>query len=547
MNNKNIFISSIDDLLSPDFTNEQQEILKSLSYYFSSNSNSSFNNVKFTLNFYMNNSNNEGKDYEIDSLFLFENKKVLRIFLYEFKDYSKLDELNFLVDQKIKEDEEQIVNKAKNLLNEISKNKYKRINNVYVYIIFAIKKNKKYYFFNKKLSIDKIKNINKKNVYIHKLKLPKKILWCRYNYLIDLFKFPRDINFLMNSIKNPIDVFKSSPINNFSNFWNQVKSKNIISFHGDAGAGKTNLAFALYSELQKNNPMFFMVNDKYCKSLKAIFRNENFISSNFLNSIVWHTNDFEEKINELISKNNKCYVIIDESQRLTWKNIEFIKKTISSKYNIKYFLFGDPKQKINTTDYGDEELRENETSYKNKLKNTFRINRKTIGILEFIFGLSNECNGKIKNIDIEIRIENSFNIFFDLFKEDKNWKVLSSFQKIDYSNNDSLLRDKNIYPAYTKMNKREHFLYIDDFLNNYYFFSYDLISREVESNYVFIPSFISKNLDKKWNITNIKENVALSQLYVLITRATKKLVIYIQDENYFKFCNNRLKEVIYEK
>ena len=67
------------------------------------------------------------------------------------------------------------------------------------------------------------------------------------------------------------------------------------------------------------------------------------------------------------------------------------------------------------------------------------------------------------------------------------------------------------------------FLYIPEIRNKYILYPYDVISREIENMYVYIPETIT--LNEKNQLIN-KSNIYirfLEQLNVLLTRATKKL------------------------
>lgn len=218
---------------------------------------------------------------------------------------------------------------------------------------------------------------------------------------------------------------------------------------------------------------------------------------------------------------------------------------------IKIILFGDEKQRISKNDIGYlnffNEKNDNE-KWKYSIKKYYRINKKTLNIIKYVLFLSNNDfdRNKQKLINYRILIPDTIQEFkkeFDNeFERDKNI-VISSIEGTDRNNYDSKLKEINIQPASKDLWRRESFLYIHDYLNRFYAFPYDLISREVNQSFVFLGSNVKMNSEEKI-IFNNDHAPYMNQLNVLLTRATKKLVVYIDDQYYREKCKERLNKII---
>lgn len=72
---------------------------------------------------------------------------------------------------------------------------------------------------------------------------------------------------------------------------------------------------------------------------------------------------------------------------------------------------------------------------------------------------------------------------------------------------------------------------------NIYFYAFDLISREIENIYIFVPEFVKQYSNKI--ICKIyddeKAKILLNQFYVLLTRAKKEINVFIVDNEYYEF------------
>ena len=73
-------------------------------------------------------------------------------------------------------------------------------------------------------------------------------------------------------------------------------------------------------------------------------------------------------------------------------------------------------------------------------------------------------------------------------------------------------------------------------VEKYYFSPYEMISRELDSIYIFLRENISPDVIRGY---------VLTQLYVLMTRATLSLNIYIENKETYKVFKERLNDLVW--
>lgn len=486
------------------------------------NNNEIFKNMNINYNWKYNMNNN---DIEIDALFIFETTKI-NIVVFEFKHYR--DRL-CLCDPRNED-----LSKKYNQISKFKKDLVHTYQNDFIdfYLIFSDIYNNNDYITYQTLKICHNSNINiDVTDEFFSILNSSDIKFHDKNLIQNIKTTPRDINYLIDSFKNPDkfqEIFNTRISSDISN-----SNKKIFLINGEAGSGKTNLACALFSMLQKSKfpTILFLINYKFLDEIKSYLKKNNLsfltddivaISKDFENHNIWDNN--EEKI-----------IIIDEYQRLNYNNINFIKKKIKNK-KIKFILFGDEIQSISKYDCGFHLNNiKNDEIKKIKLNNkNYRMPTCNIDYLKYIFYISNDKHN-LSNFNLNIYA--NCNDFIKKFQQDNSWKVMTTLLKYNQCDkqsffNDDFFKENNIIKSpkeisiYSQKNK--------NILNKYFFSAYDTISREIEKVYLFIP----KDTYKMFNDSNDKNKIK-EQIYINLTRATKEINVYIDDKEYLEMVLKR--------
>lgn len=534
-----------------NFNDEQKEIIDCYFNFLLNELNMKIseinNNIIFNLNFYHNETENNGEEFEIDFIASSQSETKINIFLLEYKHYSKFNNNQ----SKIKNDIEKYKLKLNKFKNYFFSNYHN--NEIDIILIFGYKDQENSYEY-KLFTFDEnweVKNDNKINQE-NKNKLStffKNNKWFNNDELFnDRLRDAKDINEIISCLEDdnyPFNV--DAELNDkFSQKIENEKNIKYFLIEGESGTGKTLTAFSWFKKM-KNKSIIWLINDKLATQIK------NSLKVELKNKIFWHFNDIDNFFKEEQEKikEEDFFIFIDEAQRIREDQIKWINELMNKFPKIKIILFGDEKQRISKNDIGYlnffNEKNDNE-KWKYSIKKYYRINKKTLNIIKYVLFLSNNDfdRNKQKLINYRILIPDTIQEFkkeFDNeFERDKNI-VISSIEGTDRNNYDSKLKEINIEPASKDLWKRESFLYIHDYLNRFYAFPYDLISREVNQSFVFLGSNVKMNSEEKI-IFNNGHAPYLNQLNVLLTRATKKLVVYIDDQYYREKCKERLNKII---
>lgn len=507
--------------------------------------------------------------FEIDGIVIFENDYSLVIILLETKNYFENSNDYFSYDA---------------LLNVFKKSKkfydyfFSCDKNINLYLYFS-------FFDNSNENIVEVFRINeffkiKNSVFRH---LPKHIYvesLCEFIQKNNFFSKSKIKEFLINNLLNSkneeflLECFERNisilDDDRYSNILNCIKSQRVTFFKGEAGTGKTSLAFTIFGCLEKSK--FIIINDKFLSSLK-----EQYKYKEILKRII----DIKEINNLNLEINERSYLLIDECQRLSNKNISTLRKMFLNYHKLHLIFFGDSFQQINLkrdvgiSDFKNWYIKEHpdKTKFEYKLETNYRFNKDDINKIKYSLCLTNtiieadknqtfECSSN--NIEIEENIINfkSKILNFNKFKEKKLEKYgVFTIQYAEYS------RDKKFNFPNSKLKDRHLFLKNENYLKEYCFYPYDIISKEIDVCFLYIPDFIKLNQNKEIfmdtnliEISNIKyitrklelekeiEEFAKSdffkkQIYVLATRWTKKIIIFVENNEYRNEIKKRLEEL----
>lgn len=537
-----------------NFNDEQKEIIDCFCNFLLNELNMEINEINnstaiFDLNFYHNETKDNGEELEIDLIASSQSETKINIFLLEHKHYSKFNNNQ----SKIENDINKCTSKLKTIKNYFFSNDYE--DKINIILIFGYKDQQNYYEyklikFNKNWEVKsdhKINQQDKEN--LSNLFKDKNNKWFNnQEFFNDKLKDAKDVKEIISCLKDDNYPFNVEPeLNN--QFSQKIKNESIKFFliEGEAGTGKTLTAFSWFKKM-KNNSIMWLINQKLTIQIKNKLKEKE--RNEFENKIFWHFNDVDDFFKEehdRIKSEEHFFVFIDEAQRIRQEQIELINQIINTFSNIKIILFGDEKQKISKNDVGYtiffDKKNDNE-KWMYTIKKYYRINQKTLNIIKYVFCLSKNKVNKLINYKIVIpdTVQEFQKIFDNEFENDKN-TVISSIEGTDRKNYDLKLREIKIEPAFKDMSGRENFLYIPEYLNKFYFFPYDLISREVNRSFIFLGKNVKMN-EKDEIVFNNDSIPYINQLNVLLSRATKKLVVYIEDKHYRKKCQEKLKQII---
>lgn len=319
----------------------------------------------------------------------------------------------------------------------------------------------------------------------------------------------------------------------------------VLRVHGLPGSGKTTLAFYFFGIFE--NCVMQLINQNFVRLINKRLLNELKNMKNKGNFIYWKSYDVKNHL----EKNAVKFLIIDEYQRSFIKIFKEIIDICKFK-KIKVILLGDPEQAIKPSD--DSKFMTSElVQYCTKislsidkkplvLKDVYRINLEALKMIQYLF-LSNKglpSNKSSYDIVIYENWDSFYKNYIENIKDNMSCCMCtiqnSKFdidEKWSEQHNGMILENKDL------LNK-ESFLYQKDYLSKYIFSPYDIISREVGYMYMFLP----KSLDiKKMEYHQLTKNSLESQLNVLSTRGTKKLLIFSENENTLGILKSKLDKI----
>lgn len=350
----------------------------------------------------------------------------------------------------------------------------------------------------------------------------------------------------------------------------QNDNEGSLVFHieGIPGSGKTAMAIEFLKFIQ--NSYLFLLNEKFGSDIK---NTENIIKQNFYNDkILTHWRQVENIMKKIKDKSS-IFLIVDECQRLSYKRpsydsgvwsgyfyqIDNLKEWVNDGLNL--ILLGDNEQTINKWDYKislDNDFKDRKNNNKKpipKLKMSYRLPLEFINKIKYSLCFTNDIPQK-NNSDfysIEFYEPKNLDLFMNDYKQNNgNIKIISKVTKSFMEK--EALDDEETIKNYTF--KRFHLLHKDDrekFRNSLskignldirgdnsnilWFDPYELISREVDETYLYIKLKKDEFLE---NVLNEETNKKKPGLYVLLTRASKKLHIYFEDQKLYEYCKKRL-------
>lgn len=314
---------------------------------------------------------------------------------------------------------------------------------------------------------------------------------------------------------------------------NDIKNKEkYILVEGAARTGKTIIAMSLLNRFPDSK--LLLMNYHFYNSLVDAFKIKGIP---FPFDRIFHQSYGKGGYyGESSSKISYDFLIVDECQRIGMRY--GILNRIINCANHKHAVFlGDDYQKLKPdSDDGIVYIIESLLETENNIKK-YKFN-KSIGMpphmvknIKYLLGLPEAVNPyPLGEYNIEFFSEEKE--FFDSYEANVTQKKHIATIQLPYYNHDPIGK----FEAYPKsLNNRNFPFFLNkEIVDKYYLSPFQMISREVECMYIYVRDNIT--LDKIYNYV-------LTNLYVLMTRATISLKMYFQNKETRQYFSERLKDI----
>lgn len=322
---------------------------------------------------------------------------------------------------------------------------------------------------------------------------------------------------------------------------------------GPARSGKTILAMLLMNKY--SDCKLLLINYVFYNDLKMAFKTLglDFPSSRIFHHDLKRNGKWLSDYKTLQFVTDFSFLIVDEAQRMG-KLDGFISKygvsypsfdpfsAIKNIENHKHTIFlGDNLQRISSKyDEGFGVIKSyylDKTYREHKFYQTISIPNSMINNILFLLGFGDKKPNNPGEYKIEIKetIDDFVNEFENDLSKRKHYVSLALNYNDDYSFG-------SIKPLPKEYSDKYSYLFDEKIASEYYLSPYDIISREAESIYLYIPEFVDE-LSYKDSRTKYTDLI-YRQLYTLMTRATASLVIYAANEIVSNILNQRIKDIL---
>ncbi len=343
-----------------------------------------------------------------------------------------------------------------------------------------------------------------------------------------------DVRDLVNAYKNELLLNPVTELNYTCIDRDVNSSEKFIITEGMARTGKTVIAMRLLGKYKNSN--LIIMNTHFYNSLIEIFKIEN--EPFPTDRISCHT-EFDKTQNMIY---NSTILIIDEAQRLNRLEIDSL---ISNKAT--NVILGDNLQKCNPNhDKGIQNiellLKEKNLEYK-KYYFDYSIGLANNVLYAIKYMIFNNIAFRNQNINnYEINIFNDADTFEKKYKNDNTFKKhLATIYLSDgkyFTFNDF----KRMKPDFIK--KYPYYLN-KDIKENIMLTTYEMISRELDSIYVYIPNeVIATEGGLTYEPNPNLNDYMLNQIYILMTRAKGCINIYCENKSTYEYLLNRCNKLI---
>ena len=362
----------------------------------------------------------------------------------------------------------------------------------------------------------------------------------KHSYLVEDIDFELDL--IRNNNRDVIECVKAftgdidyidQTKHHLDNIVEDIENNDkYILVEGAARTGKTIIAMSILNRFDKSQ--LLLMNYYFYNALKDGFAT---MDLRFPDDRIFHQS--AGKIgyyDSPFSNINLDFLIIDECQRLG-ERFGLLSRILSNDKHQHTIFFGDDYQKLNPrsddgTTYVIDSILNLDYSIKNyKFNKSIGMPSEIVRNVKYLLG-SPEAINPYPIGEYSINIFNESTDFFDSYKLNTTQKKhLATIQLPE--NNFSPIGDYRAYPKELINTEYSYFLN-KEVVDNFYLSPYELISREVDSMYIYVRGNIT--------IDSLKDYV-LTNLYVLMTRATISLNMYFENEETNKYFQDKLSKI----
>ena len=326
-----------------------------------------------------------------------------------------------------------------------------------------------------------------------------------------------------------------------------------ILCQGAARTGKTILAMRILCDYP--NYQLLLMNYNFFVSLKDAF---SVIGANFPHKRIYHHDLKHDDGCWISGRINKKIImdlsntIIDEAQRLGYVDERYsqygflsafdeIKEIITYKNHLQTIFFGDDSQRLNPKyDEGFIKIKEllQGCDYREYyFRSPLGVPPEIIQNVRFL--LTNKAIEPCAPNQFSISIEKNPDDFIFSYMVDEQAKKHLVVPVIGNEGIESLNIGKSSYK--NLKNDGRKYLFNNEIQNDYFLNAYSVISREIESVYLYIPDYVflddELNIQTKYSTDN---TFILNHLYTIMTRSTMSLKICCANDALANYFNEKI-------
>ena len=378
----------------------------------------------------------------------------------------------------------------------------------------------------------------------------------------------RDVIECVKAFSNDLD-FRNQTEENYKDIKNDIDNGiNYVLVEGAARTGKTIIAMRLMGEYL--NSILLIMNYYFYVALKDAF---NILDVDFPKERIFHHSLQHRKsgcwIEGVYNKRivpNLEFLIVDEAQRLAllpgFKNryngrnvpgIDEIDKIINYE-NQKHTIFlGDNLQLLNPKyDEGFNriyDLVKDKNFREYKFKKTIGISSEILENIKYLLNMPN--GGQVQPTHkFKFRITNKSDKFIKNFEEDATLKKHYVGVGLDPLKGSTIKGSSKIIIEFPKDLIEAEFPYLFNLevQNKYILSTYQVISREIESVYLYLPNEVTydPNVDEivfESSSNKHLDSFLVFHIYTLMTRATLKLSILCENQDLYEYLSKKIDNI----
>lgn len=330
-----------------------------------------------------------------------------------------------------------------------------------------------------------------------------------------------------------------------------------ILCQGAARTGKTILAMRLLHDF--SDFKLLLMNYNFYKALKEAF---SVVGVAFPHKRIFH-HDLGHLDGCWISgRLNKTFkldlsnLIVDEAQRLgcveekqtffgTFPSVDEIRKIIECPNHSYTIFFGDDAQKLNPKyDQGFETIKEclADKNYREYyFSSPLGVPPEIIKNIRFLLGYSGTEPYSLNQFNLSIEKDPS--AFIEKYLTDNLKKKHLVVPLIGNEQISELTIGSTTFKNISKSDM-SNYLFNEETQNKYFLTAYSVISREIESVYLFIPKHINLDEDNTIQTSFYNDNsFLLNHLYTIMTRSTISLTICCEDQKLAELFNEKINAI----